>query len=770
MKAVSNSSGDCGCGSNGGGNCGPGPCDCTVRDASCDCEDGVLVRPRFFSGQLLTDDDLQALTNYVVNSRRLHNKFLVGSGVSCGLAVTCHPCGGGRVIVQPGHAVDCCGNEIMVPCPVELDINGMVRDLKYSTLGHDCGDPCADDIKRDPNGNVVSEIDPVTGAGRERTEREKSDARQYCLYVSYCETNADPVAPYTQDDKCAVTCEPSRVNEGYRFELRCPSDDPEPPSIVDRLQCCFGQLEEADRKASDFERVQYQVQQAQLAQAAIASDSPVEFTEADRMLILEAEPKLALRREIPEDDEAEAISGIRTNLSKEPEDIAVRRALDEVFRVTTATLRLYKQDQSRQDEILEQQPELARALETNRSILLKLAPELEERSQLLFSSPIERSTARAVTEAALTYSDRGPDIDRNSVSANYIAYNSVYNTAVLNEQNEALRKFKAWLLRKLDECPPTGECCLAEEVASIVIPVGDSGGVLGEAATRLATAYLKFLLDCICSALLPPCPPCDDEAVKLACLDVEDCKVTSICNLERTFLLTENNLRYWIPFIHQLGEALEKVCCEFPKKLYARYDGRQPSDNQEVTQPNFLLAESAGEQAFFYSGRKTGDVLTSGDVYPNILRVAGLRKETFAATLNTSNAIGKVAMRDPAVSNLLQRTDVLAGGNLTGMLADGLIERDTTKAVLEKAAKQSMQSVESRLELLAEEGLKAFEETENRFNERLASIDKRIGDRLTSRSLNSSKPIKEINKKLEEVMAENLALKNRLEAVERGEG
>jgi hypothetical protein len=748
----------CGC----GGNCGPGPCDCTVRDASCGCQHGVLVRPRFFSGQLLTDDDLQALTNYVVNSRRLHNKFLVGSGVSCGLAVTCHPCGGGRVIVQAGHAVDCCGNEIMVPCPVELDINGMVRDLKYRMLGHDCGDPCADD-ERDPNGNFDSnrEIDPVTGAERERFEHRKTEGKQYCLYVRYCETHADPVAPYTQDDKCAVTCEPSRVNEGYEFELRCPTDEPDPPSIMDRLECCFGQLEEADRKASDFERVQYQVRQAQFAQTALDGDSEIPFSDADRILILEAEPKLALRREISEEDESRP--GIRTNLTRESDELAVRRTLDDVFAVSAATVRFYKQSPDFQAELLEQ-AEFSKALETNRSLLLKLAPELSERSQLLLKSPIEQSMARAVSEAALTYTDSDPAVDRESISANHLALNSVYDVSANSEHSEALRKFKAWLLRKLDECPPTGQCCLAEEVASIVVPTGDSTEALWSATEKLAIAYLKFLLDCICSALLPPCPPCDDEAVKLACLEVVDCKVTNICNLERTFLLTENNLRYWIPLIHQLGEALERVCCEFPKNLFMRYDGQQPRDQQ---QPQLMIADYAQQQTYFSSGRKTGDLLTSGDVYPNILRLAGLSQETFAATLNAGSAIGRVALREPSVTTLIERSDVLAAKNLGGMLADGLVQRDTTKAVLAEAAKDSIRSVEGRLDLLAEEGMRFVEETETKFNDRLADIDKRIGDRLTSRSLSSAKPFKDMTKKLEEVMAENLALAKRLEAIEK---
>ena len=67
------------------------------------------------------------------------------------------------------------------------------------------------------------------------------------------------------------------------------------------------------------------------------------------------------------------------------------------------------------------------------------------------------------------------------------------------------------------------------------------------------------------SALNPPCQPCDDSAVKLACLTVDDCEVISICNLERTFVLSAPAIRYWVPFLHALGEAPMQL---FPQRLY----------------------------------------------------------------------------------------------------------------------------------------------------------------------------------------------------------
>ena len=51
-----------------------------------------LCRPRFFAGQLLTDEDLNRLDHYIVAKNRMHNRHLFGTGVACGLEVVCSVC------------------------------------------------------------------------------------------------------------------------------------------------------------------------------------------------------------------------------------------------------------------------------------------------------------------------------------------------------------------------------------------------------------------------------------------------------------------------------------------------------------------------------------------------------------------------------------------------------------------------------------------------------------------------------------------------------
>jgi hypothetical protein len=91
-----------------------------------------LCRPRFFAGQLLTEQDLNRLENYILAKNRLHNRYLVGHGVVCGLQVTCSPCAN-TISVSDGYAIDPCGNDIIVCSPDTVDICKLIKACTAST-------------------------------------------------------------------------------------------------------------------------------------------------------------------------------------------------------------------------------------------------------------------------------------------------------------------------------------------------------------------------------------------------------------------------------------------------------------------------------------------------------------------------------------------------------------------------------------------------------------------------------------------------------------
>lgn len=85
-----------------------------------------LCRPRYFAGQLLSERDLNRLDRYITEKHKLHNRHLWGSGVVCGLEVTCAPCDSGYVSVASGYALSPCGEDIVVCKPDMVDICALI--------------------------------------------------------------------------------------------------------------------------------------------------------------------------------------------------------------------------------------------------------------------------------------------------------------------------------------------------------------------------------------------------------------------------------------------------------------------------------------------------------------------------------------------------------------------------------------------------------------------------------------------------------------------
>src|SRR5687768_10542088 len=86
-----------------------------------------LCRPRFFAGQLLTDQDLNRLDGYIRKKNRLHNRYMHGWGVVCGLEATCHDCEN-LVSVSSGYAVTPCGDDVILCEPAVVDVCALIRD------------------------------------------------------------------------------------------------------------------------------------------------------------------------------------------------------------------------------------------------------------------------------------------------------------------------------------------------------------------------------------------------------------------------------------------------------------------------------------------------------------------------------------------------------------------------------------------------------------------------------------------------------------------
>lgn len=164
------------------------------------CDYNNFERARYFHGMLMTDRDFREEQRYHNEKRKLLNRMLQGWGVVCGLKIEPTSDPGSKIVVTPGLALDCAGNEIFVCDPYELDVIGIIKSCVTPKNNSTPAGECADE------------------------ERQKQENKWYVV-IKYHEVPTDPVPVYAPNGGCeGKVCEYSRTREGYCIELSHVSD------------------------------------------------------------------------------------------------------------------------------------------------------------------------------------------------------------------------------------------------------------------------------------------------------------------------------------------------------------------------------------------------------------------------------------------------------------------------------------------------------------------------------------------------------------------
>lgn len=88
------------------------------------------VRTNYFHRQLLSERDFEREQEYFRNKTRLALRLSHGWGIVGGLEVTVDE---GEVVVSPGVAIDCRGQDLVVPAAQRVSLAGL-RGKRYVTL------------------------------------------------------------------------------------------------------------------------------------------------------------------------------------------------------------------------------------------------------------------------------------------------------------------------------------------------------------------------------------------------------------------------------------------------------------------------------------------------------------------------------------------------------------------------------------------------------------------------------------------------------------
>ena len=497
----------CGCGGAGGSGGG-----CSCGGAGCaTCRPDGFVYPRFFAGELLTEDDLSLLVEYVVAKNRLHNRALFGDGVVCGLDVTCHPCDPGKVIVQPGYALDCCGNDILVPCPQELDINAMVRDLRRHVKGDfDCTDPCMD--------RASSGANSLTNrAGANASAIFVPPVRKYCLYVRFCEQLSDPVAAYATDGSCPPQpCEPTRVREGFRFELRCPAPEREDDNVVRHFLQCAQDMITAEQSLSEGVILSPQVGRLDAATRAALTEAVPTFDATQEQALVTATARLTQALDL--------LSKLPPVTSGGPDSSpSLLDAVDAAREVGGLLTRL---TMSTQVASLQQSKALAAERSAALAQIRRADAALADQALAAIPTPLDRDFALATMAAVRAFATAdAATLASGSIEPRLFAEGAVWNARYETAFAGALSRLQSTLRLQMEKAPHPTLCSLNQIVTTTTVPTPPTptGTILlttqyvrpaayVSASSQLLAAASRWWLECLCLSLNPPCQPCDDPA------------------------------------------------------------------------------------------------------------------------------------------------------------------------------------------------------------------------------------------------------------------
>ncbi len=212
-----------------------------------------LCRPRFFAGQLLTEEDLNRLDQYIVKKQRLHNRQLHGWGVACGMELHCDPCDN-RVVVSAGYGLSPCGDDIVICQDEAVDVCELIQGcLDEARQIQPCDPPgygnnggCQDETE-DWLLMVRYQETPSRGIAALRNTTAEARCRPCdCGSSGGCGCNeggSKGQTPTASAKPQAAQCEATLVCEGYRFEVcRLPAggkDDQLPAgAMAERFNAC----------------------------------------------------------------------------------------------------------------------------------------------------------------------------------------------------------------------------------------------------------------------------------------------------------------------------------------------------------------------------------------------------------------------------------------------------------------------------------------------------------------------------------------------------
>jgi hypothetical protein len=464
-----------------------------------------LERPRYFAGQLLTEAELNSEQAYVIAKNKLHNRYLHGWGIVCGLQVVCHDCDG-WVTVKQGYAIDPCGNDIIVCADQDFDVLKAIRECREGRRRRRRAD--CDPVKA-PDDKSCDDIE-----------------EHWCVTIEYAEKEARPITPLRNEKKGNCGC-------GCGSSCGCGCGGNGNGKSKGKSCGCGCQGSQTSTQGAQTARTNAQCE-------------PTRIYEQYRL-----------------------------NVVEEPEDCCNRHSrgdrpkyysTDDVWSANprlTGYMNALKLEKSQQAMILQvlsilpQDSLLAKIINCVLSLADFIRARLTRDDLLLLRRIIRDCDCRRKVN------DNATGVFEDSEAMHRLCCNLQRLVSDLYSQNP--------LNVRCDySCPPCPPMTTQPRDPNAV--AGGPGTYTDQnpelaSICCLAERLLQYLVDCICQALLPPCPPNpEDDRLILACLTIKNGKIINICNFScRHYAGSFPSMFYWlslVPVIPLLGKVIQCICCD----------------------------------------------------------------------------------------------------------------------------------------------------------------------------------------------------------------
>jgi hypothetical protein len=437
-----------------------------------------LCRPRFFPGQLLTDEDLNRLQGYVLEKNKLRNRYLHGWGVACGLEVACDPCGTTSVVVRSGYALSPCGDDIVVCKDQRVDVCALIQACR------DAPDPvCEPPYNARPR------------PGPEQTET-------WVLAVCYDERSTRGLTPVLG---AADTCCQSECRCGGSSGSNCGGASA--GCGGGRAAGCGGQ-----------------------GGGGCGCGTVTTTSRAGRA---KTAPRRAYSPNCEPTQVCESYRWVAYPAPRAPKDFDPKGALDPK-KLSGLFWPWLLANRSTFGPLLER-------------VMCCVTRAMEMRAAIREGRKIDRAAA---LQSYLGYAEALQDL-----TANFAAHGCTFG----------------WRVKDAYQAASDYVGSIRRAGGAVVFNASE----LDKRLVVLDSTWLELLAECLCSALLPPCPDAaQTNCVPLATITVRvsECRVLEVCNWgERKLLITWPTVSYWFSWLpwDEIRRWVGQLCCEQGRDRYS---------------------------------------------------------------------------------------------------------------------------------------------------------------------------------------------------------